>query len=181
MSMSPATHPSPWRSACMQRTLLCHSIPATFLLATAMGSAGCSDREQSPVAQAIAAQVRLGAVSEAARPAAMAVEARLVQSPEPDAGSPELVMAQIRVTDASGTVLSAPRVFVKVGESSSIKIGSDAGATEVRVTSRRDGADVVVDAELTCTDGPERLSASAKAQEAAGAEEREWTPVRPGR
>lgn len=134
-----------------------------------MGTAGCSDREQSPVAKAIPAQVRLGAVSVAARPAAMTVEARVVRSPEPDAGTPDLVMAQIRVTDASGTVLSAPRVFAKVGETSSIKIGSDAGATEVRVTSRVDGVDVVVDAELTCTDGPERLSASAKAQEAGGA------------
>jgi hypothetical protein len=179
--MWPATNHAPWRSACMKRTLIFQSGSATLLLATAMGTAGCSDREQSPVAQAIPAEVRLGAVSAAARPAAMAIEARLVQSPEPDAGAPELVMAQIRVTDASGTVLSTPRVFAKVGETSSIKIGSDVGATEVRVTSRRDGADVIVDAELTCADGPERLSASAKAQEAAGAEEREWMPVRPDR
>jgi len=102
--------------------------------------------------------------SEVARPAAMSLDAHLVPAPDPDIDPSELVMAQVRITDASDAVLSSPRIFAKVGEKASIRIGSEASMTEVRVTSRRDGAAVVVDAELTRTDGPERLSASANAK-----------------
>jgi hypothetical protein len=107
-------------------------------------------------------------VPEVARPAAMSLDAHLVPAPDPDSDPSELVVAQIRITDSSDAVLSAPRIFAKVGEAASIQIGSDASMTEVRVTSRRDGAAVVVDAELTRTDGPERLSARANAKDGPG-------------
>jgi hypothetical protein len=96
------------------------------------------------------------------------VEAQRVPAPAPGSDEPELVMAQVHVTDAAGVVLTAPRVVAKIGEPALVQIGSEMGMTEVRITSRRVGTDVVVDAELTCTDGPERLTASVQARKAAG-------------
>jgi hypothetical protein len=133
-------------------------VPATMILSTALGTIGCSMTALSTGAQA---------TSRHTRPAAMTVEAQRVPAPATDSDEPELVMAQVRVTDAAGAVLTAPRVFAKIGEPALVQIGSDMGMTEVRITSRRIGTDVVVDAELTCTDGPERITASAKAREAA--------------
>lgn len=133
-------------------------VPATMVLSTALGTIGCSMSASSTDAQA---------TSRHARPAAMTVEAQRVPAPATDSDEPELVMAQVRVTDAAGTVLTAPRVFAKIGEPALVQIGSDMDMTEVRITSRRIGTDVVVDAELTCTDGPERITASVKAREAA--------------
>jgi hypothetical protein len=133
-------------------------VPATMVLSTALGTIGCSMSALSTGAQA---------TSRDARPAAMTVEAQRVPAPATDSDEPELVMAQVRVTDAAGTVLTAPRVFAKIGEPALVQIGSDMDMTEVRITSRRIGTDVVVDAELTCTDGPERITASVKAREAA--------------
>jgi hypothetical protein len=51
-----------------------------------------------------------------------------------------------------------------LGEPASIQMGSEAGMTDVRVNSRREGTDVFVDAVLTRSDGPERLSACVKAK-----------------
>lgn len=116
----------------------------------------------------VAAWIVASLVPEVARPAAMSLDAHLVPAPDPDSDPSELVVAQIRITDSSDAVLSAPRIFAKVGEAASIRIGSDASMTEVRVTSRRDGAAVVVDAELTRTDGPERLTARANAKSGPG-------------
>lgn len=116
----------------------------------------------------VTAWIGTSLVPKVARPAAMSLDAHFVPAPDPDNDPTELVMAQIRITDSSDALLSAPRIFARVGEEASIQIGSDAGMTEVRLTSRRDGADVVVHAELTCADGSERLSARVKAQDSAG-------------
>lgn len=98
----------------------------------------------------------------------MTVDASLVRDDGGKDGPQELVMSQIRITDASGATLAAPRILSRVGEPASIQLGFESGMTDVRVHSHRDGADVFVDAVLTRTDGPERLTARVKAKAAAG-------------
>lgn len=128
-------------------------IGVILALLASVGGAGCS----SPAA------VQHGG-KDAGRPAAMAVDARLVRGDRAKDGAEELVLSEIRITDASGATLAAPRILARLGEPASIQMGSEAGMTDVRVNSRREGTDVFVDAVLTCTDGPERLSACVKAK-----------------
>jgi hypothetical protein len=132
-------------------------IGAILALLASVGGAGCS----SPAAMPPGAQ-------DAGRPASMTVDASLVRDDGGKDGPQELVMSQIRITDASGATLAAPRILSRVGEPASIQLGFESGMTDVRVHSHRDGADVFVDAVLTRTDGPERLTARVKAKAAAG-------------
>lgn len=106
----------------------------------------------------------------------MAIEATLVDGePLEDGGVRTLVMSNIRVVDAAGNVLLAPRIFVHAGERASISMSTGPRNVEIEVSSRVEGDVTVVDAALVEDGRAPQLSASAEAR-------RETRPVeRPAR
>lgn len=123
------------------------------------------------LAPALGALVACGSTPSAPpRAVAMTLDARLQRDAAGtgDAGA-ELVLAAVRVTDAAGNALAAPRLLTKIGQTASIRVGTDDHAIEVQVTSRREGAGVRVDAVLTETGVPGHVTATAVARDRAPA------------
>ena len=76
----------------------------------------------------------------------------------------DTVMSEIRVVDSVGSVLAAPRILTAVGSPGSIRVGTEHEFIEVLVTSRREGAAVVVTATCSEDGGPPRVEARAEAR-----------------
>ena len=95
--------------------------------------------------------------------AAMSIDATRRRDRGADGAEADVVAVQVRVTDAAGDALMAPRLLVKVGEPASIRVGTDTRWTDVQVTTRREGSAVVVDAALSESGGPVRIRAKAQA------------------
>ena len=91
------------------------------------------------------------------------MSARLVHD-ESAGGGNDTVMSEIRVVDSAGGVLAAPRILTAVGSPGSIRIGTEREFIEVLVTSRREGAAVVVTAACSEDGGPPRVEARAEAK-----------------
>ena len=101
--------------------------------------------------------------SPAGRVASLNLSATLVRDESGDRAH-DTVMSEIRVADAAGSVLAAPRILTAVGSPGSIRVGSEHEFIEVLVTSRREGALVVVTATCSEDGGPPRIEARAEAK-----------------
>lgn len=126
---------------------------AAFLACTfVLSHGGCAP---APVAGARAPH--------AGRVASLNLSATLVHDESGDAAR-DTVMSEIRAVDAAGSVLAAPRILTAIGSPGSIRIGTDLDYIEVLVTSRREGAVVVVTATCSEDGAPPRLEARAEAR-----------------
>ena len=103
------------------------------------------------------------AAPHAGRVASLNLSATLVHDESSDAAR-DTVMSEIRVVDSAGGVLAAPRILTAVGSPGSIRIGTEREFIEVLVTSRREGAAVVVTATCSEDGGPPRVEARAEAK-----------------
>jgi len=97
------------------------------------------------------------------RVASLNLSATLVHDQSGDAAR-DTVMSEIRVVDLVGSVLAAPRILTAVGSPGSIRVGTEHEFIEVLVTSRREGAAVVVTATCSEDGGPPRVEARAEAK-----------------
>ena len=103
------------------------------------------------------------AAPHAGRVASLNLSATLVHDQSGDAAR-DTVMSEIRVVDSAGSVLAAPRILTAVGSPGSIRVGTEHESIEVLVTSRREGAVVVVTATCSEDGAPPRIEARAEAR-----------------
>ena len=139
-------------------------LPHTFILAIAsLGlcmATACHSRHPSSTSN--------DETASGSQIAAMAVEATLVEEGigEDDSVS-ETVMSCVRVTDAVGKVLLAPRIFAKVGQPASISLSTGSASVEIQVNSRVEADAVIVDAVLVEQGRTPRLSTTTEARRVA--------------
>ncbi len=140
--------------------MTCMHLPHTFILAIAsLGlcmATACHSRHPSSTSN--------DETASSSQIAAMAVEATLVEEGiDEDDSVSEIVMSCVRVTDAVGKVLLAPRIFAKVGQPASISLSTGSTSVEIQVSSRVEGDAVIVDAVLVEQGRTPRLSTTTEA------------------
>ena len=140
------------RASARKKDPFWRSAAAAFLALALVLEGGCAS---TPSAGA--------AAPHAGRVASLNLSATLMHDESGDVAR-DTVMSEIRVVDSAGSVLAAPRILTVVGSPGSIRVGTEHEFIEVLVTSRREGAAVVVTATCAEDGAPPRVEARAEAR-----------------